>query len=574
MQGRGRIQCETWAAATVANEGKASVNMIRTFGMEGNPGGACFCKGTDKAVHGPGHEMDVYGYLDAMAAEGTADQRTYRQRGDKMLIHDIEMQHVCPCRDGLFCFFAQAGKIGRQEGRRNAVRWHQGRSCVGYGKKGYLNPDRFTIIAPLVIGVGDPVRYFYSFLFYLAMPWVIARLWWRTLRVPGARRIRERLGFGPKDVSGCIWIHAVSLGETIAAIPLVRSLQAECGDVPVLMTSMTATGLAHGQSVLGSSVRSSAVPWDLPDVMARFLRRVRPRLLVLMETELWPNLLAACQAQKVPVAVANGRLSEKSFQGYVRLGGLTRRMLESVRLLLVQAEPDAVRFRKLGMPADRMQVTGSLKFDLALPPDCEQKGQALRETLGSHRPVWVAASTHAGEEDIMLAAQGLLRQQFPDALLILVPRHPERFDSVADRVRASGVPMARRSEQAPCLPETAVYLADSTGEMMLMYAACDIACVAGSFVQVGGHNMIEPAALGRPVITGPVLFNFAEISQAMQAAGGLKVVQDAQGLASQLARWFSAPEERLAAGRQLQAVTEQNRGALKRQHDAICSLLY
>jgi len=373
--------------------------------------------------------------------------------------------------------------------------------------------------------------------------------------------------------NGCIWVHAVSLGETIAATPLIRALQQRYPHIPLLVTNMTATGLKRTQAAFGDSVISSAVPYDLPGVVRRFLQRANPKMLVVMETELWPNLFAGCRQYRIPVVVTNARLSERSAKGYQRIAPLVREMFQSVSRLLVHAVPDAARFQALGMPASAMQVTGSLKYDLELPTDLPAKGDVLRNLLGRDRPVWVAASTHAGEEEIMLAAHRIIQKQFPNALLICVPRHPERFNDVADKIAEADFAFARRSEKKSLTPADAVYLADSFGEMMLMYAACDVACVAGSFVSVGGHNMIEPAALKKPVVTGPQLFNFAEISEAMQAAGGMVTVTDAAGLADVIVKWFSDPARARDVGEQGFSVVAQNRGALARQLAAVCEVL-
>jgi 3-deoxy-D-manno-octulosonic-acid transferase len=316
------------------------------------------------------------------------------------------------------------------------------------------------------------------------------------------------------------------------------------------------------------------VPYDLPDMVQRFLRRVQPRILIVMETELWPNLFSACYRNHIPVVLANARLSEKSAIGYHRIAPLMPEIFQSIRCLLAHAASDEGRFRALGMPLARMQVTGSLKYDLELAPELATMGALLRRSLGESRPIWLAASTHPGEETIMLAAHTEVRRRFPDALLILLPRHPERFDDVAANIAAAGFSWVRRSEKMLCSPEKkAVYLADSFGEMMLMYAACDVACVAGSFVPVGGHNMIEPAALKKPVVTGPELFNFSEISAAMLEAGGMVTVTDALKLAEVVIHWFGDPVAARRVGEQGFSVVEQNRGALKKQLAAVCRVL-
>ncbi len=291
------------------------------------------------------------------------------------------------------------------------------------------------------------MRYLYRVLFYLAIPFVFLRLLWRARFSPAwPYRFAERLGFCPHRLPACIWVHAVSLGETIAAVPMIRGLQARYPDLPLLVTNMTATGLARVKAVFGDTVKSACIPYDLPDAVNRFLDRTNPRVLVIMETELWPELLAACKKRQIPVVVANARLSEKSAAGYQRIASMTREMLTSITRLAALAAPDAGRFIALGMPSDRVTVTGSLKYDLELAEGLPAAGAALRQQLGQDRFVWIAASTHPGEEEMMLAAHAALQAKVPNALLILVPRHPERFDSVATLVREKQFSLVRRSE--------------------------------------------------------------------------------------------------------------------------------
>jgi 3-deoxy-D-manno-octulosonic-acid transferase len=410
------------------------------------------------------------------------------------------------------------------------------------------------------------LRYLYTILFYLALPFVFLRLLWRSRRAPLYRkRWMERLGFCPHSLNQCILIHAVSLGETIAAVPLIKALIAKYPSSPILITNMTPTGSARVQAVFADRVYNAYIPYDLPGAINRFLERVKPRMVVVMETELWPNFFAACQRHDIPIIVTNARLSEKSAKGYRRIASLTRQMFEAITVLAVQGQPDADRFIALGMPKERITVTGSLKFDLELPADLPAKGEALREQLGRERLKWIAASTHPGEDEIILAAHRAICEKIPDAMLILVPRHPERFDSVAALVSEKGFNIARRSKAESCLPTTSVYLGDTMGEMMVMYSACDVACVAGSFVAVGGHNVIEPAALHKPVVTGPYLFNFAEISDYLLQAGGMVKVEDANQLANTVIGFFENENQRKQAGENAALVVEKNRGALQRQ---------
>ncbi|MBL8259150.1 MAG: lipid IV(A) 3-deoxy-D-manno-octulosonic acid transferase [Candidatus Competibacteraceae bacterium] len=410
--------------------------------------------------------------------------------------------------------------------------------------------------APLLGGL-------YTGLLYLALPLALARLHWRGRRDSDhRRRWRERLGFIPSlPPSGCLWVHAVSVGEARAALPLIRALRARYPETPLLVTTTTLTGSRQVQAALGDRVRHVYAPYDLPGAARRFLRRARPRLAVIMETELWPNLLRRCAQTGIPVLVANARLSERSARGYARIGPLTRAMLRDVSLIAAQADADAERFRGLGAP--RVQVTGNLKYDLTLPATLPERGRTLRHALlGANRPVWIAASTHAGEEEPILAAFASLRSRWPALLLLLVPRHPERFDGVAALCRERGFKLARRGEGRACEPNTAVFLGDTMGELLLFYAAADIAFVGGSLVPTGGHNVLEPASLGLPVLFGPHMFNFTEAGQRLLEAEAAWQVSDASDLAAAVERLLADPASGRAAGQRGRAVVERHRGAL------------
>ncbi len=418
------------------------------------------------------------------------------------------------------------------------------------------------------------MRYLYRVLFYLVIPFVFLRLLWRArFSRTYPYRFAERLGFCPHRLSDCIWVHAVSLGETIAAVPLIKGLQKRYPGKPILVTNMTATGLARVAAVFGDSVKSACIPYDLVGAVNRFLGRVNPQVAVIMETELWPELLAACKKRGIPVVIANARLSEKSANGYRRVLPLVREMFTAIHRLAVHAQPDAERFIALGMPRERVTVTGSLKYDLDIAPTVAAAGAALREQLGQHRFVWIAASTHPSEETVMLAAHAVLREKIPNALLILVPRHPERFDAVAAEIIEKKFSLVRRSEKTLCDTTTSVYLADSVGEMLLLYAASDVACVAGSFAQVGGHNMIEPAALSKPILTGPCLFNFAEISADMLQAGAMQQVENAKELAAALIQFAEDPALCVATGKKALDVVIKNRGSLQKQLTIIAEIV-
>jgi 3-deoxy-D-manno-octulosonic-acid transferase len=417
------------------------------------------------------------------------------------------------------------------------------------------------------------VRYIYSFLLYLAMPYLFLRLWWRSRRQPEYRqRLAERLGIYPVSLEKSIWVHAVSVGEALAAIPLIKALKARYPRSPILVTTMTPTGAARVVTAFNHDVTHAYLPYDFPGAVARFLANMNPRIAIIMETELWPNLLHTCHQKKIPVCLVNARLSEKSARGYQKIASLTREMLQNIDMIAAHGEPDAQRFLALGAPKDRVVVTGNIKFDLELPADLITRSEELREELGKDRFVWVAASTHEGEEEIILAAHKKLREVNPQALLILVPRHPDRFDAIAKLCEQSFV-TARRSLRQPCTAETAVYLGDTMGELLMMYGACDVAFIGGSLIPRGGHNMLEAGALGKPILTGPHLFNFAEISELFITANAMTIVADADAITTQLIHLMQDANDRALMGERSLEVVRANRGALARQMEIIDSFL-
>jgi len=407
------------------------------------------------------------------------------------------------------------------------------------------------------------MRLIYTSLLYALLPLALLRLYWRGRRDPGHRqRWRERLGWiASLPEPGCLWIHAVSVGEVRAALPLIRTLLACYPEQRLLVTTTTLTGSRQVREALGNRVLHVYAPYDLPSAVQRFLHHTRPRIAVIMETELWPNLLRQCAATGIPVLVANARLSERSARGYARIRPLTASLLRDVTLIAAQAEADAERFRALGAP--RVEVVGNLKYDLQLPDNLLEQGRALRrERLGENRPVWIAASTHADEDEQILETFTQLRVRWPDLLLLLVPRHPERFDGVAALCQQRSFNVVRRSDQQPCRPETAVFLGDSMGELLRFYAAADLAFVGGSLVPTGGHNVLEPALLGLPVLFGPHMFNFTEASQRLLDAQAAVQVANAAELAAAVDQWLAEPASRRNAGQRGQAVVERHRGAL------------
>lgn len=421
-------------------------------------------------------------------------------------------------------------------------------------------------------------RTLYSCLFYLALPLVALRLWLRARKAPAyAKRVGERFSYGlPRMQPGGIWVHAVSVGESIAAAPMIRGLLARYPQLPMTVTCMTPTGSERIQALFADEprVRHCYLPYDLPCAAKRFLDRVQPKLAVIMETELWPNHIHACAQRGIPVALANARLSARSAKGYARFARLTAPMLAEMSLIAVQTETEAERFRSLGARPDTVQVTGSIKFDLTIDPQLLARAAALREQWGAgERPVWIAASTHEGEDEVVLAAHRQLLASYPNALLILVPRHQERFGPMFELCERQGFATVRRSSGEPVTAHTAVLLGDTMGELLFLYALADSALVGGSLVATGGHNPLEPAALALPVIMGPHVFNFLEISAMLVEAGALQQVDDADGLAEAVRRLVELPQDAQRMGAAGRAVMQANQGALQRLLDGLAALM-
>jgi 3-deoxy-D-manno-octulosonic-acid transferase len=408
------------------------------------------------------------------------------------------------------------------------------------------------------------MRLLYSIGFLLLLPSVLCRLWLRGLNNPAYRdRWRERLGIYGRAIrtEQPIWVHAVSVGEVSAAAPLIRALRTRFPSAPVLVSTTTPTGYDTVTRQFGETVHHVYFPYDLPWVVRRFLDHFRPRMLLLMETELWPNVIHECGLRGTPVVLVNARMSERSAQRYARLRGLTAGMLRGLTRIAAQTAGDAQRLRNLGAPAARIEVTGSLKFDIHLPASVLEEGAAIRRELGINRPIVMAGSTRPDEEEALCAVLHDLRPRFPLALLVIAPRHPERFDSVADACRQAGLRVARRRASEACGPGVDVYLVDTMGELLKFYAAADVAFVGGSLAPFGGQNMLEPAALGVPVVTGPHLFNFEEIATKLRAVGALEVGADADAVAAIIATWLVDGERRDAAGAAGKAIVTGNKGA-------------
>ena len=418
-------------------------------------------------------------------------------------------------------------------------------------------------------------RRLYTLFFFLCLPLILLRLLYRAIKAPAyARRWAERFALGGDVRSGGIWVHAVSVGESIAAAPMVRELLKRYPALPITVTCMTPTGSEQIRKLFGGQVGHAYLPYDLPWLQRRLLRRLQPKIGIIMETELWPNLVAEAGRARVPLVLANARLSARSARGYQRVGALVRPMFAALDWVAVQSQAEALRFIELGVGREQMQVTGSIKFDFRPDPQQVQQAQELRARWGSDRPVWIAASTHAGEDEQVLRAHRQVLDTLPDALLILVPRHPERFDSVARQVSETGFGMVRRSSGALPAADQQVLVGDTMGELVFLYACADLAFVGGSMVPNGGHNYLEPAALGLPVLSGPHRFNFTEISELLEGAGALQVVADETALAVAVQQWLQDSPARQRAGQAGQAVVADNQGALERLLQGIDRLLH
>ena len=401
---------------------------------------------------------------------------------------------------------------------------------------------------------------------YLLLPYAFLNLAWRGLRYPAYwRRWPERFGFverlAPRRT---IWLHAVSVGEVRSAVALIAALAERYPRHRLVVTTMTPTGSEQVHELFGDRVSHCYVPYDFPDAVRRFLDRVRPEVAVIAETEFWPNLFDECSARGIPLLLVNGRVSQASLRGYLRVPRIARRMLEQATLLCAQTRIDAQRLRNLGARERQVHVTGNLKFDVDLPARLLDEAAALRRAWGT-RPVFIAASTHGGEERKVLDAYAELLRALPDLLLVLVPRHPERFAAVARLCRRRRLATALRSRTPGALPAaTQVLVGDTMGELQRLYAAADVAFIGGSLVPKGGQNLLEACAVHVPVIFGPYMFHFEEISAMALERGAARQVHGERELAAAVALYFAQPDLRRVAGRAAHTLVLDNRGALER----------
>lgn len=410
-------------------------------------------------------------------------------------------------------------------------------------------------------------RTLYTLLLTLAAPFLLYGLYRRRPEKPCVgKRWKEHFGITPplKTTTPPIWIHAASVGETLAVTPLIKKIKQRSPNTPILLTTTTPTGAEQAEK-LAAWVEHRYTPIDFSFAVRGFLSRVRPSQLIIVETELWPNTLHTVAKSGLPITLVNARLSEKSYRGYQRIRPLFNSMAKPLSLVLCQFADDAQRFMQLGMASSKIKITGSIKFDISITDEVIAQSEALRANLGVHRPIWIAASTHQGEDEIVLAAHQEILKQHPDALLILVPRHPERFAAV-HKLAASLFSVQTRSSQQAITSTTQVYLGNTMGEMLVLLGASDVCFMGGSLVgkKVGGHNLLEPAALAKPIITGPSFYNFTDITHALINAKACVIADQADMLAKQVSHWLTDAQERQQCGKNALEIVMQNRGALEK----------
>lgn len=423
------------------------------------------------------------------------------------------------------------------------------------------------------------LRHLYTLLLYLAQPLVLLSMWRKGRKQPEYRqRLSERYGFygsltSPKP-NGIV-IHAASVGEVIAATPLVKAIQQQYPNLPITMTTVTPTGSARVQAAFGDQVSHFYLPYDLPDAIRRFLRFVQPKLFIVIETELWPNLIHQLASQQIPFVLANARLSPRSAQRYGWVKSHLQSMWHEIDLILAQDQVSADRYLELGYNPDHLINTGNLKFDLEITPEMYQRVADAQQALSlTDRPVWIAGSTHEGEEQIVLEAHQKLLKTYPDLVLILVPRHPERFGHVETLLQKMHMPYCKRSDHQALLPQTHVLLGNTMGEMMLLYGLAQIAFVGGSLVKHGGHNPLEPIAFKLPVISGLHTFNFPEVFAKLRKVHGvIEIESHADDLAQAVAHLLTEQTEYEAIRQAGFTVLQENQGALQRHLSLLAPFL-
>jgi len=415
------------------------------------------------------------------------------------------------------------------------------------------------------------MRSFYSCLFYLLIPFVLLRLIWRGFKAPAYRyRWRERFAFyNKKFPQGVIWFHAVSVGEAEALFPLVRQIQKQHPDVKLLITTTTPTGSARVKAVMQETVAHVYLPYDVPDAVNRFMQCFKPKLAVIMETEIWPNFFAYCGKNGIPLYIINARLSEKSSRGYQKVPSLIHPVLAQVNLIATQTQDDASGFIAIGAESEKVKTLGNIKFDIEIPQATIEQGLQLKAGLFGARFVWLIASTHKDEEVIFLPIYKAIKQKIPELLLVIVPRHPERFADVKKLCEEHQLNLVVRTAGEGVNTKTDVYLVDTMGELKMLYAASDMAFVGGSMVPAGGHNILEAAAVGIPVLFGPYMANFKEIASGALNQGAAIQCQNEDDILKTVLALYEQPAYRKALAEKGKAFVSQNQGAIAR----ICEIL-
>ena len=427
------------------------------------------------------------------------------------------------------------------------------------------------------------MRWFYTLLFYCCLPLIIARLLWRSRKAPAYRqRLSERFGLSSRHTTkyslSSIWLHTVSVGETIAAYPVAQCLLETYPQYTLWVTTTTPTGSARAQNLFFEEIAQGRVihsymPYDLPDCLARFIKQARPVCAIFMETEVWPNTLAACHKRRIPCVLINGRLSEKSLQKYQRIASFSQQTFSQFTHVMAQTQQDAERFRKLCDAP--VMVSGNVKSEVSVSPALAEKASLLRKQWSSEgkKIVMIAASTHVSEDEIILSAYRELHVEYPSLRLVIVPRHPERFSRVKKICIEQGWQVACRSEGDSLTENTHIIIGDTLGELLLFYGASDIAIIGGSFIEHGGHNMLEAAVWGLPIVSGSSVYNFAQIAEEMQGQNALVLVNDKQGLVATLGPLINDSGERALLGSNAKQYVKQSTGAVEATIAVIQTLL-
>jgi len=415
------------------------------------------------------------------------------------------------------------------------------------------------------------MRVFYSCLFYLLIPFILLRLLWRGIKAPAYRcRWRERFAlYNIKFPQGVIWFHAVSVGEAEALFPLIRKIQKQHPDAKLLITTTTPTGSARVKTVMQETVAHVYLPYDIPDAVNRFMRCFKPKLAVIMETEIWPNLFVYCGKNDIPLYIINARLSEKSSRGYQKIPSLVHPALAAINLIATQTQDDAERFIAIGADSEKVLTLGNIKFDVEIPQTTIAQGLQIKADLFRGRFVWLIASTHKDEEAIFLEIYKEIKQKIPELLLVIVPRHPERFADVKKQCEQFQLAVVMRTAGDRVFTETDVYLVDTMGELKMLYAASDVAFVGGSMVPRGGHNILEAAAVGVPVMFGPYMVNFKEIARGVLSHKAAIQCQNKDELINSIVALYEQPAYRNALAEKGMEFVRQNQGAIAR----ICEVL-